>query len=360
MKVCIIGYSLTSLALAKALVNKDIFVDVICSKKFKRNNQTRTLGISRSNIEFFNKYISNINKFLWDIKNIEIYTENLKKDKIIKFAEKKHKLFSILENQKLFDQLKSELEKNKFFNYKFKYKYNDIINYKYNLIINCDFNHEITKKFFFKKFEKDYDSIAITTILEHKKVSLNNTATQIFTNTGPLAFLPISNVKTSIVYSFRNEKCFKETNIISLIKKFNPKYKIKKINNLSKFSLKSFNLRKYYKNNILAFGDLLHKIHPHAGQGFNMTIRDIKDLMKIIDNKIELGLPIDSNVCTIFQNKTKSRNYIFSYGIDLIYEFFNFESKVQSGLLSSTVKFFAKSKTITKYFQKFADIGLRA
>ena len=37
--------------------------------------------------------------------------------------------------------------------------------------------------------------------------------------------------------------------------------------------------------NILAFGDLLHKIHPLAGQGFNMTIRDMTNLIKIIKIK---------------------------------------------------------------------------
>ena len=34
-----------------------------------------------------------------------------------------------------------------------------------------------------------------------------------------------------------------------------------------KFSL----LRNYSFKNILSFGDLLHKVHPLAGQGFNMT-----------------------------------------------------------------------------------------
>ena len=28
--------------------------------------------------------------------------------------------------------------------------------------------------------------------------------------------------------------------------------------------------------NILAFGDMLHQIHPLSGQGFNMALRDIK------------------------------------------------------------------------------------
>ena len=55
-------------------------------------------------------------------------------------------------------------------------------------------------------------------------------------------------------------------------------YKINKIEKIHSFRLTSLNLRSYYHNNILAFGDLLHRIHPLAGQGFNMTIRDIKIL----------------------------------------------------------------------------------
>ena len=59
--------------------------------------------------------------------------------------------------------------------------------------------------------------------------------------------------------------------ILNLIKNNNLKYKIKKVFKLESFKIKSSNLRNYYSNNILAFGDLLHRIHPLAGQGFNMT-----------------------------------------------------------------------------------------
>ena len=78
----------------------------------------------------------------------------------------------------------------------------------------------------------------------------------------------------------------------NLIKKYNPIYSIKKINTWSNFKLKSSSLRNYYKDNILAFGDLLHKIHPLAGQGFNMSLRDIRLLSDLIDNKINLGLDL--------------------------------------------------------------------
>ena len=39
---------------------------------------------------------------------------------------------------------------------------------------------------------------------------------------------------------------------------------------------------------------MLHRVHPLAGQGFNMTIRDLKILTKIIEDKIELGMQLDS------------------------------------------------------------------
>jgi len=83
--------------------------------------------------------------------------------------------------------------------------------------------------------------------------------------------------------------------------------------------LNSLNLRSYYHKNILAFGDLLHKIHPLAGQGFNMTIRDIEVLLEIIKKKVNLGLSLDSSVNVEFQNKIKHKNFIFSNGIDLIF-----------------------------------------
>ena len=118
MKVCIIGDGLTSLVLAKALVNRDIFVDIIPNKKPQKPDQTRTLGISTSNIDFLNKNIININKILWDIKKIKIYTESSKDDEIIGFSDFNKKLFSIIQNKKLFDQLNNNLKKNKFFNLK--------------------------------------------------------------------------------------------------------------------------------------------------------------------------------------------------------------------------------------------------
>ena len=225
-------------------------------------------------------------------------------------------------------------------------------------MINCDRTHEITKKFFLKKFEKNYASIAFTTTIEHKKLTSNNTAVQVFTSKGPIAFLPMSNKKTSIVYSVKTKRNNDTLDIKNSIMKFNSNYQIKKINQVSKFNLKSLNLRKYYKDNILAFGDLLHKIHPLAGQGFNMTLRDIEKLLVIINNKIELGLPLDQSVCVKFQEVTKSNNLVFSEGINFIYESFNFQNKIKFNFIDKTIKLVGKNKPINSYLKKIADKGL--
>ena len=72
----------------------------------------------------------------------------------------------------------------------------------------------------------------------------------------------------------------------------------------------------------MLFGDGLHQIHPLAGQGFNMTIRDIKIFLNIIENRIENGLDIEQLCLNDFENSTKSKNFIFSEGINFIHDIF--------------------------------------
>ena len=359
MRICIIGNSLTSLTLAKALVNKEIFVDIFYKNKNINLDKTRTIGISKSNINFFNNEISKINKILWPIKKIKIFSENSGEEELIGFEEPNNHLFSIINNFRLYSQLNSELNKIKYYKAKKDVPLKKLINLDYDLIINCDPNHSITKKFFSKKFEKKYDSYAFTTIIEHKNLALNNIAIQIFTKKGPMAFLPISNNKTSIVYSMRTKDDEPNLDIRKLINKFSSNFEIEKINKISKFKLKSLNLRNYYKSNMLAFGDLLHKLHPLAGQGFNMSLRDIRKLLDIIDKKIELGLALDQSVCIEFQNKTKTGNFVFSEGIDFIYEYFNSENKIKNNLIDMSIKHIGKNKYINDYFKKIADEGLQ-
>ena len=355
MNVSILGDGLTSLTLAKMLVNQGVKVDIFSDKKIKKYNKKQTLGISKTNIEFFNKHVLNINKFLWKINKIEIYSENLKNEKVLNFENKNEELFSVIKNFDLYKTLLVNLKKSNLVKFKKKISFDSLKKKNYKLIFNCDFNNSISKKFFNKRIKKDYNSFAHISILKHEKLLNNQTASQIFTKKGPLAFLPISPTETSIVYSVKNEK---NLNLENLIKKYNTRYEIIKIQNFISFKLESLNLRSYYYENIIAFGDLLHKIHPLAGQGFNMTIRDIKEINELIQFKINHGLDLDTSICLDFEKNTKNKNYLFSNGINFIYEFFNFENKINKNSLSKTVKFLGNNHSINRLFKKIANKGL--
>ena len=355
MKVSILGNGLTSLTLAKALVNLGIYVDIFSSDKTKKINKIQTLGISKTNVDFFNTYILDIKKFLWNIDKIEIYSENLKNEKILNFENKKGQLFSIIKNFDLYNLLFLNLKKNKLVKFKKKISYQELIKSNSNLIFNCDSHHSISKKFFYKKINKNYDSFAHIANFKHKKILNNNVASQIFTTKGPLAFLPISTTETSVVYSIKGKKVI---DLENLIKRYNTKYKIHKVSNFLNFELQSSSLRSYYHENIIAFGDLLHRLHPLAGQGFNMTIRDIKEIHKLIEFKKEHGLDLDISICSDFEKNSKNKNYLFSNGIDFIHEFFSLENKINNNLLSKSVKLLGKNKNVKKFFTKFADNGI--
>ena len=74
MRICLIGSGLTSLALAKALVNQNIHVDILSDKKKQLIDQSRTIGITKSNVEYFNSNIINLKKIGWKLDKIEIFS----------------------------------------------------------------------------------------------------------------------------------------------------------------------------------------------------------------------------------------------------------------------------------------------
>jgi 2-octaprenyl-6-methoxyphenol hydroxylase len=95
-----------------------------------------------------------------------------------------------------------------------------------------------------------------------------------------------------------------------------------------------------------------------AGQGLNMTIRDIKILSDIIQSKIELGLQIDASILKTFENQTKNKNFVFSSGIDLIYEIFNIEKKNKNKIFNRILKILGKNMSFNNLLIKLADRGM--
>ena len=362
MNICLIGDSLTSLALAKNLINKKIKVSLYHSKK-KNIFKDRTLGISNDNFNFISKEILKIKRSLfWGIKKIEIFDEYKKNEKILEFQKNNSELFFMTKYNNIYTSLNFNLKKNKLFKkilIKHESFYKKILNNsKFDLIINCETNNKIYKDFFNKAFRKNYNSYAYTFIMSHNKID-NIKASQIFTKFGPIAFLPISSTETSIVFSCNDKNILlNQTKFEEIVRKYNDYYKIKNFKKFEKFKLNFSILRNYYYKKIMIFGDGLHKIHPLAGQGFNMALRDIKILSKIIDNRIDLGLELNHSIYDEFEKKMKHFNFIFASSIDLIHEFFKLDNKFKKKYSARLFKTIGKNKIFNKIISEYADKGL--
>ena len=101
----------------------------------------------------------------------------------------------------------------------------------------------------------------------------------------------------------------------------------------------------------------MHKVHPLAGQGFNMTLRDIQQLSQIIDTQITYGLEIDKSALLEFERKTQHKNYIFGAGINFINDFFKFDNKFQGRISENVFNILNNNKFLKKTSISLADKG---
>ena len=344
MNICLIGNNLTNLVLANILIKKKISVDIISQTHQQLAKKTvRTIAISNENYNFLTENIKEVSTLGWPTKSIKIYSDNRNSPELFEFKNKKQNNFYLLKYIELYNLLK----KNKFLKFIKLNKYNieSLKNRNYNLIINSEQNNFITKKYFQKKIVKNYKSLAHTALITHQKIE-NKIATQIFTKNGPLAFLPLSNQQTSIVFSNNSTKVIDKVSLLQIIEKYNIKYKIKKISEVEAFNIKFLALRNYIFKNILSFGDLIHKVHPLAGQGFNMTIRDIKSLTKILEKNLKLGITDGETIAQTFQDNNKHLNFIYGFGIDTINSFFKIDNKFKNKLSNPIFKILKGNKLL--------------
>ena len=171
--------------------------------------------------------------------------------------------------------------------------------YKSSIIIACDgVNSLAREKIEIKSTKHDFNQTAITFQLK-VKLDNQNEAKQFFLKESILAILPIKKDLVSIVWSC-NSQFYKKINSFdekSIEDELNLTigdfYKdIKVVSKIESFPLTMNSVESFFKDRVLLVGDAAHFIHPLAGQGLNLGIRDIITLEKIIDKKgyADIGL----------------------------------------------------------------------
>ena len=377
-KICIIGGGLTGLVTAISLSKLNCSIDLITENAIQNPKSNRTIAVSENNFDFLSKLniSESLKREIWTCSIMKLYTE-IKSKKFLKIFElnnenKKEKILYMLENSKIKKLMMNKIEQIKSISVKNhkkvssistsgllkSVKFNNNIS-KYNLVIICTgYNSSLIKNLFNDRIiENSYNESAITTILSHSSLK-NNTARQIFLENEILALLPISYTKTSIVWFVKNDVRKKNDLFLKKKIKLYAKNYLKNIKFATNIEYKDLNLlirNKYYLDRTLLFGDALHVIHPFVGQGFNMTLKDLACLEKILTQKINLGLDIGSfDVLSEFSSETKPRNFAFSIGVDILKNSFSYKKLRNSMLMILNKSNFAKD-----IFFEIANKGFR-
>ncbi|MDN3379248.1 MULTISPECIES: FAD-dependent monooxygenase [unclassified Pseudoalteromonas] len=153
-------------------------------------------------------------------------------------------------------------------------------------------NSSIRKQFNLPITFKDYDHNAIVATVKTAEPH-NNTARQVFLPTGPLAFLPLTDKHThSIVWSTSPEHCqsllamddadFNKAVMAAL----DGQCGLCEIQSQrAAFPLKMRYAQQWVAGKVVLIGDAAHTIHPLAGLGMNLGLKDASYLIELLSEQ---------------------------------------------------------------------------
>ncbi len=295
-KICIVGGGLTGLISSLVLSKRGLDIDLIVENNVSNIKDFRVTAISEKNMEFLKTTIKNIDlKLFYSVKKINLFFEKNNQIKnFLNFDENQNLMF-FFENRLMKEHLTKLLKKTKVKVQKKTIKSIDLAENKvstnlssksYDLVVLClGSNSQIYQKVTGnREIKKNYNEHSITCSVKHQLKDIG--AQQFFLKEGPLAILPYNKNKFSVVWSIEDKYFIKnKKNISNYLKtKLSNLLKTNKISlgNIQSYPLKLLLRRNYYKKNAIILGDGLHVVHPLAGQGFNLILRDIEKLNELI------------------------------------------------------------------------------
>jgi len=153
------------------------------------------------------------------------------------------------------------------------------------LLVGADGANSQVRKLAGIDFEQDdYGQSGLVAVVNTEKPH-ESTAWQRFQPTGPLAFLPLSDGSSSIVWTLPADRAdyylaLNKTDFkAALAEAFDYKLgKITKVGKRAAFPLKGSQASSLIAERVALVGDAAHTIHPLAGQGVNLGIKDAVEL----------------------------------------------------------------------------------
>ena len=369
--IIIIGGGLVGNLLHLMLESKGFSINQF-EKTSKLKN--RTFALTPSSVDWL-KSIGLPSKFfdsLNDISSMKIFDSTLSNSVTFESDDIAKPAIAFMANEKDFNEaIEKTFKKRKTIeeipkDYVIKNKQDQVIietskeRFKSSIIIACDgVNSLAREKIEIKSTKHDFNQTAITFQLK-VKLDNQNEAKQFFLKESILAILPIKKNLVSIVWSC-NSQFYKKINSFdekSIEDELNLTigdfYKdIKVVSKIESFPLTMNRVESFFKDRVLLVGDAAHFIHPLAGQGLNLGIRDIITLEKIIDKKdyADIGLKGFLRKYERARKEDVAQMGFLTLGLNWI---FSNKSSILNRIVGKGMSMLDKSKLLKKHLIKKA------
>jgi 2-octaprenyl-6-methoxyphenol hydroxylase len=149
-------------------------------------------------------------------------------------------------------------------------------------------NSAIRKQLDIRTSDRDYQQTAIIANITPERPH-NNVAYERFTQNGPLALLPMPDNRCAIVWT-RHPKDVERLLALGdeqFLAELQPCFGFRlgrflKTGQRSAYPLRLIQAREQIRNRLALIGNAAHTLHPIAGQGFNLGLRDVAALAQIL------------------------------------------------------------------------------
>lgn len=237
----------------------------------------------------------------------------------------------------------------------------------YKLLVAADGRFSKIRKFSNTKFFfHDYKQKAYVFNISHTKPHYG-IAVERFFSTGPLALLPMKDRrqgKTSVVWTLDEKKSKDLTSPSKFMKEFKTHYnnffgRILSSSPVKQYNLNVFSCYENFKNNIVLIGDASQAIHPIAGQGFNLGLRDSENLSNLISDFKNVGLDLNSlKMKEIYSQKRFIDKNVLVSATHNLNALFSNKHIIFKILRKAGLRLFSKSNTLKNQSMLYA-MGLK-
>jgi 2-octaprenyl-6-methoxyphenol hydroxylase len=177
------------------------------------------------------------------------------------------------------------------------------------LLIGCDGRQsQVAKRAGIKRSGWDYNQTSLVCAISHE-LPHKNTAHQFFMPSGPLAILPLNENKSSIVWTETTARAaeISAMNDADYMACLRPCFgdflgEISLQGGRYSYPLNLTLADRFVDNRLALVGDAAHGVHPLAGQGLNLGLRDIAALVEVLATAARRGEDIGAlDVLSRFQ-----------------------------------------------------------